>query len=116
MRLLLVDGPETNHPSVKEEPLGEKAKAFAKAVLEGKVVQLEYDGPKWDHYGRLLAYMWVDGKMFNQLLLEEGLAHIAYAYHPPYKYYDRYLLAQTRAKNGRKGILGGRSVGGILGS
>ncbi|WP_407268494.1 thermonuclease family protein [Radiobacillus sp. PE A8.2] len=106
VRLLLIDSPEIAHYDNPTEPHGSDAIAFASRVLAGKTVQLEYDGPKYDTYGRLLAYVWVSGKMFNQMLLEEGLAHVAYVIDPPYKYYDKYLLAQTRGKNAVKGIWG----------
>ncbi|MDL4839500.1 thermonuclease family protein [Aquibacillus rhizosphaerae] len=109
VRLLLIDAPETVHPDIPDEAFGAEAVARARQILIGKQVQLEYDGPRYDDYGRLLAYVWVDGVMLNELLLEEGLAHVAYVYHPPYKYYQRYVKAQERAKVGWKGIWG-RSV------
>jgi len=111
VRLLLIDAPETVHPDIPDQPLGAEAVARARQILIGKQVQLEYDGPRYDNYGRLLAYLWVDGVMLNELLLEEGLAHVAYIYHPPYKYYQRYRDAQMRAKDSWKGIWG---RGGIL--
>ncbi|WP_162879254.1 thermonuclease family protein [Paraliobacillus quinghaiensis] len=106
VRLLLIDAPETVHPDIADEPLGAEAVARARQILIGKQVQLEYDGPRYDNYGRLLAYLWVDGVMLNELLLEEGLARLAYVYHPPYKYYQRYVNAQMRAKVGWKGMWG----------
>ncbi len=106
VRLLLIDAPETTHPDIPDEPFGAEAVARARQILTGKHVQLEYDGPRYDAYGRLLAYVWIDGMMLNELLLEEGLAHVAYIYHPPYKYYDRYVKAQMRARDGWKGIWG----------
>ncbi|GED12525.1 thermonuclease family protein [Aneurinibacillus migulanus] len=27
----------------------------------------------WNKYGRVLVYLWVDGKMLNEVLLEKGL-------------------------------------------
>ncbi|WP_112180326.1 thermonuclease family protein [Paraliobacillus zengyii] len=104
VRLLLIDAPETVHPDIPDEPIGAEAVARAIQILIEKQVQLEYDGPRYDNYGRLLAYLWVDGVMLNELLLEEGLAHVAYVYHPPYKHYQRFVNAQMRAKDGRKGI------------
>lgn len=104
VRLLLVDTPETKHPSKPVQPFGPEASSFAKQELAGKKIEVEYDGPKRDKYGRLLAYIWVDGKMFNQMLLEEGLARLAYVYDPPYTHYQEYMKAQNRAKNKEKGI------------
>ncbi|SET47932.1 micrococcal nuclease [Salinibacillus kushneri] len=104
VRLLLVDTPETVHPSKPVQPFGPEASAFAKENLSGRQVKVEFDGPKRDHYDRLLAYIWVDGKMFNQVLLEEGLTRLAYVYDPPYTHYDAYVKAQTQAVNAKKGI------------
>ncbi|WP_235988916.1 thermonuclease family protein [Aquibacillus kalidii] len=104
IRLLLVDTPETKHPSLPVQDFGPEASQFAKDTLTGKNVQIEKDGPERDKYDRLLAYLWVDGKMFNQLLLEEGLARLAYVYDPPYTHYEAYMKAQNRAKDAGKGI------------
>lgn len=104
VRLLLVDTPETVHPSKPVQPYGPEASSFAKEILTGKQVQVEFDGPKRDKYDRLLAYLWVDGKMFNEMLLEEGLARLAYVYDPPYTHFDAYVKAQTKAVNSKKGI------------
>ncbi|PKR79213.1 hypothetical protein CEY16_05590 [Halalkalibacillus sediminis] len=104
VRLLLVDTPETKHPSKPVQPFGPEASKFATNVLSGKEVKVEYDGPKRDHYGRLLAYLWVDGKNFNKMLLEEGFARLAYVYDPPYTHMDSFTKAQTRAMNAGKNI------------
>ncbi|WP_240468663.1 thermonuclease family protein [Gracilibacillus sp. YIM 98692] len=104
VRLLLVDTPETKHPSKPVQPFGPEASAFAKEKLTGKQVRVEYDGPKRDKYNRLLAYLWVDGQNFNQMLLEEGLARLAYVYDPPYTHYNAFVKAQTRATNAGIGI------------
>jgi len=104
VRLLLVDTPETKHPSKPVQPYGPEASEFAKNVLSGKEVTLEFDGSKRDKYDRLLAYVWVDGKNFNKMLLEEGLARLAYVYEPPYTHYDAFVKAQTKAVNENRNI------------
>ncbi|MFD2628499.1 thermonuclease family protein [Oceanobacillus kapialis] len=104
VRLLLVDTPETKHPSKPVQPFGPDASSFAKEILAGNQVQLEFDGPKRDKYDRLLAYLWIDGVTFNQMLLEQGLARLAYVYDPPYTHFEAYMKAQNRAKNSETGI------------
>ncbi|QST00403.1 thermonuclease family protein [Pontibacillus sp. ALD_SL1] len=99
VRLLLVDTPETKHPSLPVQPYGPEASEFTKETLSGKEVTLEFDGPKRDKYNRLLAYVWVDGANFNKMLLEEGLARYAYVYDPPYTYSESFIKAQTKAVN-----------------
>ncbi len=72
--------------------------------MSGREVKLKFDGPKRDKYDRLLAYVWVDGKNFNKMLLEEGLAHYAYVYDPPYTHLQEFIKAQTKAMNNKLGI------------
>ncbi|TDQ35234.1 thermonuclease family protein [Aureibacillus halotolerans] len=104
VRLLLVDTPETVHPNEPVQLFGPEASAFAKDVLAGEVVQLEYDGPIKDKYDRLLGYIWIDGQNYNQMLLEEGLARYAYVYDPPYKYQDDFVAAEEIARDEGIGI------------
>lgn len=104
VRLLLVDTPETKHPDKPVEPFGPEASEFAKELLEGQTVRLEFDGPKRDKYDRLLAYVWIDDVLFNELLVENGLARVAYVYDPPYKHYDTIAAAENRAMKEKKGI------------
>ena len=74
VRFLLVDTPETNHPRLGEQPFGQEAKDFTKKMLEGKTVQLEKDVSDRDKYGRLLYYLYVEGKGVQEELLRNGLA------------------------------------------
>lgn len=104
VRLLLVDTPETKHPQLPVQPFGPEASAFAEEMLLGKTVQVEFDGPKRDKYDRMLAYLWVDGKNFNEMLLEKGLARYAYVYDPPYTHQSSMKAAEARAKEKRIGI------------
>ncbi len=67
-------------------------------------MRIEYDGPKRDRYDRLLAYIWLDGEIYNQELIEKGLARYAYVYHPPYTHAEDMKTAENRAKRQQKGI------------
>ncbi|WP_058308061.1 thermonuclease family protein [Gracilibacillus massiliensis] len=98
VRLLLVDTPETKHPNLPVQPYGPEASDFAVEKLAGKSIQIEFDGPKRDHYDRLLGYLWVDGENFNKMLIEEGLARYAYVYDPPYKHQDELKQAEQQAR------------------
>lgn len=104
IRLLLVDTPETKHPSKPVQPFGPEASQFAKETLEGKEVEIELDISERDKYGRLLAYVWIEGKMFNELLLEKGLARVAYVYPPNTKYVDQFYEIQKEAQKAGIGI------------
>ena len=45
-----------------------------------------------DQYGRLLAYVYLDGEMFNEVLVGEGLAQ-AYPHEPNTRYEERFAAA-----------------------
>lgn len=104
IRLLLVDTPETKHPDKPVQPFGPEASAFAKDTLLGKNIEVELDVSERDKYGRLLAYIWIDGKMFNEMLLENGLARVAYVYPPNVKYVDQFRIIQSVAQENEIGI------------
>jgi micrococcal nuclease len=106
VRLLLVDTPETVHPSKPVEPYGPEASAFVKGLLiPGTEVGIEIDVSERDKYGRLLAYVWIDdNQMLNEMLLEQGLARVAYVYPPNVKYVDAFRSIQKEAQQASLGI------------
>lgn len=105
IRLLLVDTPETVHPNKEPQPFGKDASIYTKSYLkEGMTVQLEIGNPERDNYNRLLGYIWVDGVLFNQVLVEQGYARVGYIYPPNVKYLEQLLKAQEKAKEKKKGI------------
>ncbi|MCM3783597.1 thermonuclease family protein [Neobacillus mesonae] len=104
VRLLLVDTPETSHPKLGVQPLGNEAKAYTKKALEeADKIELEFDicGNR-DKYSRLLAYVYLDGVMLQESLLEEGLARVAYIYQPNVRYVDQFEAIQKESQ--KKGI------------
>lgn len=75
IRYLMVDTPE-NTSSV--ECYGPEAAAFNADLVEGKEVALAYDTECTDRYDRLLAYVSVDGREVNSLLVERGFGCVLY--------------------------------------
>lgn len=116
VRYIGVDTPETVHPSRPVGCFGPEASAFNKALVRGQTVYLETDLSDTDRYGRLLRYVWLgDGRMVNQLLVEEGYAQVT-TYPPDVKYVDRFLAAQQRARDEGRGLWGacGSGAGGTV--
>lgn len=103
VRLVLVDTPETKHPTKPVQPFGPEASAFTKEMLTGKNVQVELDVQERDKYGRILAYVYIDGNMFNELLLEKGLARVA-VFPPNTRYVDEFYAIQKKAQEAKLGI------------
>ncbi|WP_226666104.1 thermonuclease family protein [Metabacillus litoralis] len=104
VRLLLIDTPETVHPSKPIEPFGPEASHFMKELLTEKEINLELDVGERDKYGRLLAYLYINEKMVNKMLLEKGLARVAYVYEPNTKYVDEFYEIQKKAQKQELGI------------
>ena len=104
VRLIGIDTPESVHPDKeKNVEYGQIASAFTKDMLEGKQVHLEFDVQERDQYGRLLAYVYLNGEMFNKILLEQGHATVV-TYPPNVKYVDEFTKIQQKARDQKKGI------------
>ncbi|WP_121613008.1 thermonuclease family protein [Mesobacillus foraminis] len=103
VRLTLIDTPETKHPKVGVQPFGKEASKFTTAQLNGKNILLEMDVQERDRYGRILAYVWTGDQLFNEILIERGLARVA-EYPPNIKYVDRFRSIQKKAQAAEIGI------------
>ncbi len=81
VRLLGVDTPETKHRDKPVDPLGLEAAEFVADKVNGRVVRLEFDRERRDHYDRLLAYVYLDGELLNEELILAGYSR-AITHHP----------------------------------
>lgn len=104
IRLLLVDTPETVHPSKPVQPFGPEASNNLKERLNGEEIQVELGIGERDKYGRLLAYVYHQNQMINKWLLEKGLARVAYVFEPNTKYIDEFYEIQKLAQEEEIGI------------
>lgn len=106
VRLIGIDTPESVHPDASlNSELGKIASAYTKNLLEGKKVSLELDVQERDQYGRLLAYVFLDGIMVNRTLLTAGMAQIA-TYPPNVKYVEDFRALEKVARDGNVGLWG----------
>src|SRR5690606_21356267 len=81
VRFLLIDTPETKHPELGAQPMGNEASAFTRKMLsQADRITLEYDVEKRDKYDRVLAYVYADGVNVQEALLKKGLARVGYVY------------------------------------
>lgn len=105
VRYLLVDTPELDHEHYKHQPFAEEAMKRNDELLRSGQVEIEFDiGDQEDKYGRLLAYVYVDGESVQETLLEEGLARVAYIYEPNTKYVDLFKKAEGKAMENSLGV------------
>src|SRR3989344_7884098 len=99
VRYVGITAPETNEPFEKESTEENKK------MVEGKTVILEYDNYKGDKFGRILAYLFIDGKNVSIELARKGLAQVViYQHKKPFVYIDELFKAQEEAKKKRLGI------------
>lgn len=104
VRLIGIDTPESVHPNEsKNTEEGIKTSNYTKERLEGKMIKLELDVQERDKYGRILAYVYVDGNMYNKELLELGYAKLA-TYPPNVKYVDDFTKLQEQARENKVGL------------
>ena len=76
IRYLLVDTPESTGGAT--DCFGQNAKQFNTDLVLGKTIELGYDVEPTDRFGRLLAWITVDGQDVNRLLVERGYACTLY--------------------------------------
>ncbi len=111
VRYLGVDAPALMEKTTGlEREIGKQAYEFNKEMIEGKTIELEFE-PKRntrDYYGRLLAYVWIEGEMVNLELIKNGLAivqEIEYL-NRNFFYEGEFLQAQKYAQENKLGIWG----------
>ena len=111
VRLIGVDTPETVDPRRPVEFFGREASAFAKRMLEGKRVRLEYDQRRTDRYGRTLAYVWLpdDGPMANAEIIRRGFGHAYTRF--PFRYLDEFRKLEREARLAGHGLWGAEDAG-----
>nr|WP_283108082.1 thermonuclease family protein [Bacillus methanolicus] len=100
VRYLLVDTPESKKPGTCIQPYAKMAAERNRQLVNSGQLSLEFDnGSERDKYGRLLAYVFVNGKSVQEELLKEGYARVAYIYDPPYKYLSKFENDEKIAQN-----------------
>jgi micrococcal nuclease len=105
VRLLGVDTPETVDPQRPVGCYGPEASAFTHRRLQGRTVHLRFDRERRDRYGRLLAYVEVDGRRFNDELLTGGYARLLVI--PPNGRHARAMLdEELAARSAARGLWG----------
>lgn len=110
VRYIGIDTPEIRH-KVKNKwvydprPYAEEAREFNRQLVEGKVVNLEFDVEKRDKFGRLLAYVYVDDIFVNAKMLQEGYA-LLYTHPPNVKYVELFIKLAKEGRENKKGLWG----------
>lgn len=97
VRFLAINAPEYTK---EKEPYGKEASEYVCNVLtNAKKIQLEFDdgSDETDKYGRVLAWVYADGKLVQRELVKQGLAEVKYIY-GDYAYTDELKALEKEAK------------------
>lgn len=106
LRFLAVNTPETKSPKKGVEFYGKEASKYTCDRLEkAKTIEIEYDknSDKSDRYGRKLGWVFLDDKLLQKDLVENGYAKVEYVY-GKYKYLDELKKLETIAKKEKIGL------------
>jgi micrococcal nuclease len=104
VRYIGINAPEIAHDNHKAEAFGYAAKKYNQSLVLSKKVRLEFDKEKHDHYGRLLAYIFLlDGTLINKKMIEKGYAYVLHL-RPNVKYDGVLLKAQRDAMSAKQGM------------
>jgi micrococcal nuclease len=107
IRLIGIDTPETKDPRKPVEYFGLEAAQYTDRHLRGQTVRLELDQANAhighrDRYGRLLAYVYVGGELFNLQIIRDGYAHAYTKY--PFSMMEAFREAQSSAREASQGL------------
>jgi micrococcal nuclease len=101
VRYLMIDTPES---TTELECWGPEASQANKDLVEGKTVKLSYDVECEDKYGRLLAYVELQGQIINEVMVQRG--HACVLHIPPNgeEVVDDYETLEYEAQQLGKGL------------
>ena len=83
--------------------INQTGKSYLIESVKGKTVVLKIPEGKRDRYNRLLAYVYLpDGRLLNQLLLEQGFAVVYRRF--DFKLKSDFLKTEELSRNNRQGL------------
>lgn len=117
VRLIGIDTPESRYNSKLARDsqrsrkdtdvilkMGKLASDFTRRLVEGRRVRLVFDVQRYDKYGRLLAYVYLeDGTFVNGRIVEEGYAQVM-TIAPNVKHAQIFLKLGREARQKKKGL------------
>jgi endonuclease YncB( thermonuclease family) len=103
VRYIGINTPEPTRPGRTDDPGGAAAREINRMLVEGRWVRLTFDTAPRDDLGRLLAYVWVDGRLVNGELLWRGYAATTPA-GPNVRYADYFQALEIHARRAARGL------------
>jgi micrococcal nuclease len=105
VRYIGIDTPESVIPGERPECFGKRSAALNRALVEGERVTLVLGTERRDHYGRLLAYVYLGERLINAEIVRRGFARTL-AIAPNTDFADRFARLQQAAANAGRGLWG----------
>lgn len=104
VRLVGIDTPEAVDPRREVQCFGKEASAHMKKILDGKTVTMEAKPDEdRDAYGRLLRYVYLDGRDIGLSLLSDGYA-MSICKKFPHEKCEEYELEAKKAELAQRGL------------
>lgn len=105
IRLIGLDSPEEadQFEHTGQEIYGKEATLQTLWELQGKTITLEMDLVHRDVYGRVQSWIWLDDKLFNEHLVQNGLAYLD-TFIPNIQHQDSLVKAQEKARENKAGL------------
>lgn len=107
-------GIDTAESTSRVEPWGMPATLYVCDILDNAeviVLELEPSAGRLDNFGRDLAYVWVDGRLLNLMIIEQAFSPAVGA--GSLKYGDSFIAAQEHARRTGRRIWGETDPGFI---
>ena len=98
VRLASINAPESH------ERFGDRATRALTELVAHRKVTLEFGPRSRDHYGRLIADLFVDGKSVQEEMLRRGMAYVFIVGTGKPPRYDALIAAQEEARKARRGL------------
>lgn len=112
LRLIGLNTPELGRDGEADEPYAQQARQVLQELLgeHNNKVYLRVGEETQDHYGRLLAHLFLaDGRNLTEYMLERGLA-LRIGIAPNLALQDCYTAAEVRARRDRQGLWSSQAV------
>jgi micrococcal nuclease len=114
VRLLGIDAPEIAHEGTPADCFGDDAAAETRAAIGNRIVTLEFDPTHCappgstvgcrDDFGRLLAYVKLGGRVWNEEMLSRGFARVLRGARFRHRDSDAYLALEQGARDRGLGL------------
>lgn len=105
LRYIGVNTPESVDPRREVQCFGKEAAERNRELVEGRQVWLEKDVSETDQYGRLLRYVYADGRLVNAALIREGYGRVV-TFPPDVRLVDELRQLEREARTARRGLWG----------